>query len=153
MATTYPGRRDSLVEPGAVSPDPVTDPITISVTDHQARRIDLSDPSLGEISGLVGTLVSDVTLSVPGDHPLHDVGAARRRARSLSCARSLRRTRPHARGRYAAGLSPRHTDLWEWCAVAPSVAQKFVATSSTTKLVCSEESSVSANFSVTFVPL
>jgi hypothetical protein len=49
----------------AVSPDPVTDPITISVTDHEARRIDLSDPSLGEISGLVGILVSDVTLSVP----------------------------------------------------------------------------------------
>lgn len=31
--------------------------------------------------------------------------------------------------------------------------QKFVDTSSMTKLVCSEESSVSANFSVTFVPL
>jgi hypothetical protein len=52
-------------ETGAVSPDPVSDPITISVTDHEARRIDLSDPSLGEISGLIGTLVSDVTLSVP----------------------------------------------------------------------------------------
>ena len=42
-----------------------SDPITISVTDDRARAIDLSDPSLGEISGLVGTLVSDVTLSVP----------------------------------------------------------------------------------------
>ena len=52
-------------EPASASPDPVTDPITISVTDHEARRIDLSDPSLGEVSGLVGTLVSDVTLSVP----------------------------------------------------------------------------------------
>ena len=52
-------------ESGAVSADPVTDPITISVTDHEARRIDLSDPSLGEVSGLVSTLVSDVTLSVP----------------------------------------------------------------------------------------
>ena len=52
-------------ESGAVSADPVTDPITIAVTDHEARRIDLSDPSLGEVSGLVGTLVSDVTLSVP----------------------------------------------------------------------------------------
>ena len=44
---------------------PESDPITISVTDHQARAIDLSDPSLGEISGLVGLVVSDVTLSVP----------------------------------------------------------------------------------------
>ncbi|WP_374971365.1 hypothetical protein [Terrabacter sp. BE26] len=42
-----------------------SDPITISVTDDRARAIDLSDPSLGEISGLVGTLVSDVTLTVP----------------------------------------------------------------------------------------
>ena len=51
----------------ALDPDavPESDPITISVTDHQARAIDLSDPSLGEISGLVGILVSDVTLSVP----------------------------------------------------------------------------------------
>ena len=52
-------------EAGAVTPDPVSDPITVSVTDHEARRIDPSDPSLGEVSGLVGTLVSDVTLSVP----------------------------------------------------------------------------------------
>jgi hypothetical protein len=44
---------------------PESDPITISVTDDRARQIDLSDPSLGEISGLVSTLVSDVTLSVP----------------------------------------------------------------------------------------
>ncbi|WP_343994843.1 hypothetical protein [Terrabacter terrae] len=42
-----------------------SDPITISVTDDRAQAIDLSDPSLGEISGLVGTLVGDVTLSVP----------------------------------------------------------------------------------------
>lgn len=49
----------------AVDPDAESDPITIAVTDHQARDIDLSDPSLGEISGLVGTLVSDVTLSLP----------------------------------------------------------------------------------------
>ncbi|WP_147062858.1 hypothetical protein [Terrabacter aerolatus] len=48
-----------------VGPDPVTDPITISVTDEQARPIDLSDPSLGEISALVGGLVGDVTLTTP----------------------------------------------------------------------------------------
>ena len=47
------------------SPDSVTDPIVISVTDAEARPIDLSDPSLGEVSGLVGNLVNDVTLSVP----------------------------------------------------------------------------------------
>jgi hypothetical protein len=52
-------------ETGVVSPEPVTDPITISVTDHAARRMDLSDPSLGEVSGLVDSLVGDVTLSVP----------------------------------------------------------------------------------------
>lgn len=50
-------------DPG--SQDPVTDPITISVTDDEARLIDLSDPSLGEVSGLVGNLVNDVTLSAP----------------------------------------------------------------------------------------
>jgi len=51
----------------ALDPDavPESDPITISVTDDQARAIDLSDPSLGEVSGLVGILVSDVTLSAP----------------------------------------------------------------------------------------
>jgi len=49
-------------DPGA---PPESDPITISVTDDQAREIDLSDPSLGEISGLVGILVSDVTLTAP----------------------------------------------------------------------------------------
>lgn len=48
-----------------VAPDPVTDPITISVTDDRARPIDLSDPSLGEISGLVAGLVGDVTLTAP----------------------------------------------------------------------------------------
>ena len=44
---------------------PENDPITISVTDDQALELDLSDPSLGEVAGLVGSLVSDVTLSVP----------------------------------------------------------------------------------------
>ena len=44
---------------------PESDPISISVTDDHERAIDLSDPSLGEIASLVGTLVSDVTLSAP----------------------------------------------------------------------------------------
>ena len=42
-----------------------SEPITISVTDDRALELDLSDPSLGEVAGLVGSLVSDVTLSVP----------------------------------------------------------------------------------------
>jgi len=61
-STTEPSGDGPTSDPDVV---PESDPITISVTDHQARAIDLSDPSLGEISGLVGILVSDVTLSVP----------------------------------------------------------------------------------------
>ncbi len=41
------------------------DAIVIAVTDHKERPVDLSDPSLGEVAGLVGALVSDVTLSSP----------------------------------------------------------------------------------------
>lgn len=41
------------------------DAIVISVTDHKERPVDLSAPSLGEVAGLVGALVSDVTLSSP----------------------------------------------------------------------------------------
>ena len=79
-ATACRRRRDAWRR--RVDPDAVTDdPITISVTDHQARRIDLSDPSLGEISGLVGTLVSDVTLSVPATTRCTTPAAPGRRAR------------------------------------------------------------------------
>jgi hypothetical protein len=60
-ATDLPGRDVAPLEPEVTE----SDPITISVTDEQARELDLSDPSLGEISGLVANLVSDVTLSVP----------------------------------------------------------------------------------------
>lgn len=63
-----------------VAPDPVTDPITISVTDEQDRPLDLSDPSLGEISALVAGLVSDVTLTTPATSrcttPATSAGAA-----------------------------------------------------------------------------
>ncbi|GAB3052120.1 hypothetical protein GCM10027053_09890 [Intrasporangium mesophilum] len=52
----------TAVDPGVA---PESDPITISVTDDKSRQIDLRDPSLGEIASLVGSLVSDVTLSVP----------------------------------------------------------------------------------------
>ncbi|MEW1951934.1 hypothetical protein [Terrabacter sp. NPDC080008] len=61
------GVAGSDVPSGGLTPvdDPESAPITISVTDDRARVVDLSDPSLGEIAGLVSTLVSDVTLSVP----------------------------------------------------------------------------------------
>lgn len=45
--------------------DGSSDPIVISLTDHNAHPVDLSDPSLGEVAGLVGSLVTDVTLSSP----------------------------------------------------------------------------------------
>ena len=61
-STTDPPAEQTTPVDGGVAE---SDPITISVTDDRARSIDLSDPSLGEISGLVGTLVGDVTLSVP----------------------------------------------------------------------------------------
>ncbi|XGX79185.1 hypothetical protein LQK93_01984 [Terrabacter sp. BE26] len=64
-----------------------------------------------------------------------------------------------ARGRYAAGRDPAAyrprclVRLRRGAGRSAVADQKLVATSSTTKLVWSEESSVSANFSVTFVPL
>jgi hypothetical protein len=54
---------------GSGSADPATtaasDPITISVTDDRSRAVDLTDPSVGEAAGLVGSLVADVTQSSP----------------------------------------------------------------------------------------
>ncbi|WP_076260077.1 hypothetical protein [Intrasporangium flavum] len=44
---------------------PSTDPIIISVTDDRSRAVDLTDPSVGEVAGLVATLVADVTLTAP----------------------------------------------------------------------------------------
>ncbi|AXG15056.1 hypothetical protein DN585_18010 [Intrasporangium calvum] len=41
------------------------DAILINITDHKLRPLDLRDPSLGEVAGLVGALVADVTLSSP----------------------------------------------------------------------------------------
>lgn len=48
-------------------PDPTdsSDPITLTVTDGQARPVDIADPSLGEIRSRVSALVADVTLTVP----------------------------------------------------------------------------------------
>ena len=44
---------------------PSSDPIIISVTDDRSRAVDLADPSVGEVAGLVATLVADVTLTAP----------------------------------------------------------------------------------------
>ena len=61
--TTEPGIGEfTPLDPGSPGE---SDPITISITDNQLRPVDLSDPSLGEVAGLVGSLVSDVTLSAP----------------------------------------------------------------------------------------
>ncbi|MDV3220993.1 hypothetical protein [Intrasporangium sp.] len=51
-------------DPGAGDDSP-NDAIVINITDHKLRPLDLSDPSLGEVAGLVGALVADVTLSSP----------------------------------------------------------------------------------------
>ena len=45
--------------------DETFEPITITVTDMHARPVDLSDPSLGEVAGMVGALIGDVTLTTP----------------------------------------------------------------------------------------
>ena len=45
--------------------DAPNDAIVIDITDHKLRPLDLADPSLGEVAGLVGALVADVTLSTP----------------------------------------------------------------------------------------
>ena len=42
-----------------------TDQILITVTDVHDRLVDLTDPSLGKISGMVNALVQDVTLTTP----------------------------------------------------------------------------------------
>lgn len=51
-------------DPGTSDESP-NDAIVINITDHKLRPLDLSDPSLGEVAGLVGALVADVTLSSP----------------------------------------------------------------------------------------
>jgi hypothetical protein len=47
------------------SGDADSEPIALAVTDDLARSFDLSDPSLGGVSDLVGAVVTDVTLTSP----------------------------------------------------------------------------------------
>ena len=65
--TPTPGSPDGTVDGSAPEGDDETpnDAIVIDITDHKLRPLDLSDPSLGEVAGLVGSLVADVTLSTP----------------------------------------------------------------------------------------
>jgi hypothetical protein len=59
---------DGATGDGTVPPEgdeTPNDAIVINITDHKLRPLDLSDPSLGEVAGLVGALVADVTLSSP----------------------------------------------------------------------------------------
>mgnify|MGYP006952612690 CR=1 FL=1 len=54
----------STSAPSATVPG-VSDPIRITVTDVHGRPVELSDPSLGAVSGMVAALVADVTLTSP----------------------------------------------------------------------------------------
>lgn len=63
---TAPGSTEGIVPvPPDVDGETGNDAIVIDITDHKLRPLDLSDPSLGEVAGLVGALVADVTLSSP----------------------------------------------------------------------------------------
>lgn len=53
------------IEPMEPSEPGESEVIRISLTDARNQLFDLTDPSLGSVSGLVGGLVSDVTLTSP----------------------------------------------------------------------------------------
>lgn len=53
------------LEPSDSTEPGESDVIRISLTDSRNQHFDLSDPSLGSVSDLVGALVSDVTLTNP----------------------------------------------------------------------------------------
>jgi hypothetical protein len=65
------GVLETLRHSGEVSPEGTStgvgesDVIRISLTDAHHHPFDLSDPSLGSVSDLVGALISDVTLTSP----------------------------------------------------------------------------------------
>jgi len=53
------------IPPADDSGDGESEPIALAVTDDLARSFDLTDPSLGGVSDLVGAVVIDVTLTSP----------------------------------------------------------------------------------------
>ncbi len=63
-------------DPSDATSAPASDPIVISVTDDLSRAVDLTDPSLGEVAGLVATLVTDVTLTIPATTRCTDAPAS-----------------------------------------------------------------------------
>ena len=104
---------------------------------------------------MVGSLVTDVTLTRAGDNVLQEHRALRRHRRGLTPA-----DRQPVSGRRSPTTTTGHVCRWEARRhTVPVVGglgrtgQKLVATSSMTKLVCRDESSVAANLSVTLVPL
>ena len=148
----------------ALDPDavPESDPITISVTDHQARAIDLSDPSLGEISGPRRHPRQRRHPLGARDDPLHDADhrcAGRDGHRPAPERPRGRSPRRHARGRYAAGLTRRHTDLCGACPSGQLTRPAVLGPSEVRRDVVDDEARLErrvlgvANFSVTFVPL
>ncbi|WP_323100277.1 hypothetical protein [Intrasporangium sp. YIM S08009] len=71
--TPTDGAGDGATDPASI---PASDPIIISVTDDRSRAVDLTDPSVGEVAGLVATLVADVTLSAPATTRCTDAAAS-----------------------------------------------------------------------------
>lgn len=60
LSTLRHGGAEVSASPGAES-----DVIRVSVTDARRHPYDLSDPSLGSVSGMVAALISDVALTTP----------------------------------------------------------------------------------------
>ncbi len=65
LGGSTPAPRDASGPAPSVDGETPTDPITVTVTDVNARPVDLTDPSLGQISALVSALITDVTLTTP----------------------------------------------------------------------------------------
>jgi hypothetical protein len=72
-ATPTDGAPGDQGDPASI---PASDPILISVTDDRSRAVDLTDPSVGEVAGLVATLVADVTLTAPATTRCTDIAAS-----------------------------------------------------------------------------
>ncbi len=65
LGTDLSGDGAVPIPPADDSGDADSEPIALAVTDDLARSFDLTDPSLGGVSDLVGAVVTDVTLTSP----------------------------------------------------------------------------------------
>ena len=92
------------IPPADDSGDGESEPITLAVTDDLARSFDLTDPSLGGVSDLVGAVVIDVTLTSPASAKCttSTTRADRRRGRRLTHQPSAAAPRPQP----GAGILP-----------------------------------------------